>query len=186
MNNANMLKPALVGGVAIGILSALPVIGSCNCVCCAWAICGGILASYLFVRESQMLVTMGRGALAGLAAGAIGAVVCVLFSIPMQLVVTGGGNSAMIAEQIQDLLAKNPELPQELRERIEDILLRGNFMMLLQIFSFFFNIVFFPLLAMLGGAIGVAIFEKRKPGDPPSNLIAPPPQPPVDQPTNPF
>lgn len=166
MNNDNLLKPALIGGVALGILSALPVIGYCNCVCCAWAMGGGILAAYLYVRESPFLVTMGRGALTGLAAGAIGAVVCGLFSIPLQFVLTGGGNPEMVVEQIQEQLAKNPELPQEVRQNIEAFLQRGDFMTLIAIFSFFANVVFFSIFAMIGGAIGVAVFEKRKPGDP--------------------
>ena len=180
MNNAKMQKPALIGGVALGILSALPVIGYCNCVCCAWAIGGGTLASFLYVRESHFLVTMGRGALVGLAAGAIGAVVCSLFSIPIQYVMAGGENMAIVAEQIREQLAKNPDLPQEFRQGIETLLLRSDFMKMIAIFSFFSNVVFFSMFAMVGGAIGVAIFEKRKPGDPQSTAITPPSQPPVD------
>ena len=183
MNDTNMLKPALIGGMALGILSALPGIGNCNCVCCAWAIGGGILAAFLYVRESPFLVTMGRGALIGLAAGAIGAVVCSLFSIPIQYVLTGGGNMTMVAEQIREQLAKNPDFPQEFRQGMETFLLRDDFSKLVTIFSLLFNIVFFSLFAMVGGTIGVAVFEKRKPGDPPSTVIPPPPpQPPVDMP----
>jgi len=182
MNNTSILKPVLIGGMALGIISALPVIGSCNCVCCAWAIGGGILAAFLHVRESPFQVTMGRGALAGLAAGAIGAVVCYLFSIPIQYVLSGGGNMTMVAEQIREQLAKNPDLPQELRQSIENILERGDFMRIVAVFSFFFNVVLFSLFAMVGGAIGVAVFEKRKPGDPQANATPPPPQPPEDMP----
>jgi len=38
-----MLQPALLGGLAIGVLSALPVINLANC-CCAWILFGGGLA----------------------------------------------------------------------------------------------------------------------------------------------
>ena len=179
MNNGSMLKPALAGGVALGILSALPVIGACNCICCAWIIGGGILASYLYIRESQFRVTMGRGVLAGLAAGAIGAVVYALFSIPIQLI-SGGGNPAMVVEQMNEMLAKNPDMPQEFRQVIEDFLMRDDFMRLITVFNYFSNFVFFSLFAMLGGAVGVALFEKRKPGDEPSNVIPPPPPQPPD------
>ena len=34
------LQPALLGGVTIGVLSALPVINLANC-CCAWILFGG-------------------------------------------------------------------------------------------------------------------------------------------------
>jgi len=38
--------PALLGGLFIGVLSALPVVQICNC-CCLWIIGGGLLAAYL-------------------------------------------------------------------------------------------------------------------------------------------
>ena len=147
MNDGNIQKPALIGGVALGIISALPVIGYCNCVCCVWAIGAGIMSAYLYVKESPFLVTMGRGALTGLATGAIGAVVCSLFSIPLQYILSGGGNSAMVVEQVRELMAKNPDLPLEVHQSIEAFLLRGDFMMLIAIFSFFTNVVFFSLFA---------------------------------------
>jgi len=181
MNNANMLKPTLIGGVALGILSALPGLNLCNCVCCAWAIGGGILAAYLYVKDSPSLVTMGRGAGVGLAAGAIGAVVCGLFSIPLQLISTGGGNTDMIREHVQEQLERYPNLPQETRQFMEAFFSRGDFVILAAIFGFLANIVLFSLFAMVGGAIGVALFEKRKPGDfqPPEQFkdVIPPPPP---------
>jgi hypothetical protein len=180
MNNANTLKPAMIGGVALGILSALPGLYLCNCICCAWAIGGGILAAYLHVRDSQFPVTMGRGAGLGLAAGAIGAIICGLFSIPLTLISTGGGDSAMVLGQFQELMAKNPDFPEEARQAIESFLLRGDVLTIVSIVSFFFNIVFFSIFAMLGGAIGVALFEKRKPGTFQPGVI--PPQPPIDMP----
>lgn len=186
MNNANILKPALIGGVALGVLSALPVIGYCNCICCAWAIGGGILAAYLYVRESPFQVTMGRGALAGLAAGAIGSVVCSLFSIPLLFMKVGVGNSAMLMERFEDLMAKNPDFPLEARQVIEDILQRSDFVIIFAIMSFLGNIVFFSLFAMLGGAIGVAIFEKRKQDGTPSNVNHPPPPPVMPPPSLPY
>jgi len=187
MNNANMLKPALIGGVTFGILSTLPVIGICNCVCCAWAIGGGVLAAYLYVKGSPLPVTMGRGAVTGLATGAIGAVVCSLFSIPLQLIMTGGGNTAAMAmERFQEMMAKTPDFPDELRQSIETFLMRDDLMTLTLIFSFLGNVVFFSLFAMLGGAIGVAIFEKRKQGNLQQPVTPPaqqqPPQPPADMP----
>ena len=186
MNNANMLKPVLIGGVALGVLSALPGLNLCNCLCCAWAIGGGIVATWLYVKDSQLPVTMGRGAGVGLATGAIGAVVCGLFSIPLQLISAGGGDSAAEAmERFQELMTKYPDLPDEFRRNIETLLLRDDFMTMIAVFNFFTNIVAFSLFAMLGGAIGVAVFEKRKHGD--SQPYTPPSQPPADMPPgNPF
>lgn len=184
MNKASMLKPALIGGVALGILSAIPGLSFCNCVCCAWAIGGGILAAYLYIKDSPFRVTMGRGAGVGFVAGAIGAVVCCLFSIPIQLLSSGEKNSGMIVEQFNEYLAKNPDFPDEARQTIEAILQRGDLMLIIAFLCF---LVLFPLFSMMGGAIGVSIFEKRKPGNaqteikptrPPVNM--PPPEPPGD------
>lgn len=180
MNNESMLKPVLVGGVALGILSALPLLNICNCVCCAWAICGGILSAYLYVKSTLFPVTMGRGAGVGLAAGATGGVVCGLFSIPLQLILKEGVNSTVMMEQFQELMAKNPDFPEEARRGIEAFMAQDNIAVLIAVFSFFFNIVLFSIFAMLGGAIGVALFEKRKPGDARQDTL--PPQPPANTP----
>ena len=162
MDNANMLKPALIGGVALGILSVLPVLNLCNCVCCAWAIGGGILAAYLYIKDSQVPVTTGRGAVVGLASGAIGAVVFGLFSIPISLISNGGGSAAILRAQVQALMLKIPNLPQENIQLIENFIERPDLMMLSLIFNFIAASVWFSLFAMLGGAIGAAVFEKRK------------------------
>ena len=187
MNNTNILKPALIGGMALGILSALPFISICNCLCCAWVIGGGILAAYLYVKDSPVQVTMGRGALVGLATGAIGAVVSTLFSIPLQKLLSNGSTNAMF-EQVQELMAKNPDMPQEFVQRMEALLSRSDFMAMATVLMLLLNIVIFSLFAMLGGAIGIAIFEKRRPGDPlQPDVILPPPTPPTDtQPPNYF
>ena len=186
MNNANMLKPAMIGGVALGILSAFPGLNYCNCVCCAWVIGGGILAAYLYVRDSPFPVTMGRGAVVGLTAGAIGAVACSLFSIPLQLILNGVGGATEAMERFQELMTNNPDFPEEARRVVETFFLREDAMTLIAVFTFFINIVFFLPVAMLGGAIGVAVFEKRKQGD--SQPFEPPPRPPIETPPgdNPF
>jgi len=187
MNNANILKPALTGGVAIGILSALPVLNICN-ICCAWAIAGGVLAAYLHIKESPFQVTMGRGAGVGLAAGGIGAVVLNLFSIPLQRITRSGINEEQMMEQMRERmreqLSRNPDIPAELIQFMEALFMRSDFMVMVNIVIFFGSIALFSLFAMLGGVIGVAIFEKRKPGDASPDML--PPTDPVDTPPSTF
>ena len=65
MNEDSMLKPALVGGVLLGILSALPLINYFNCICCAWVILGSVVAARLYVKDSSVPVTLGRGVALG-------------------------------------------------------------------------------------------------------------------------
>src|SRR5688572_543103 len=95
MNQEGMLKPALIGGVLLGILSAIPIIGAVNCLCWAWVITGSVLAANLYVKSSSTEVTLGRGVGLGFLTGAIGAVVDVLFAIPMHLMMRGMGVNFM-------------------------------------------------------------------------------------------
>lgn len=188
MNQESMLKPVLIAGVLVGICSALPLINYVNCVCCAWVVGGGILASYLYIKDSIVAVTLGRGVLLGFLSGAVGAVVTTLFSIPLQLVLSGMGMD--MAEQLREALDSVPELAPEARDALAAIFtesgaLSAGFLML----TGFINLIVFSLVGMLGGAIGVAIFEKRKPGpdytappniSPPTPSEPPPPPPPMD------
>jgi hypothetical protein len=48
------LQPALLGGVFIGVMSALPIV---NCCCCLWMLAGGALAVYLRKQNSTIPVT---------------------------------------------------------------------------------------------------------------------------------
>ena len=62
------LQPALLGGLFIGVLSALPIINIGNC-CCLWVLGGGALAAYLMQQNHPYPITVADGALVGLMAG---------------------------------------------------------------------------------------------------------------------
>jgi len=181
MNEERMWKPALAGGVLLGILSSLPVISLFNCVCCAWIIGGGLLASYLYVKDSAFPVTLGRGVAVGLTAGVIGTIVSALFSIPLHLLMKRAGIG--IVEQLRQALDQLPNVPPETREMLRSLSARGNMDVFLYAFGLLFMLVIYCLFAMLGGAIGVALFEKRKPGGAPA--YEPPYQPPTTPPPPP-
>lgn len=159
-----MLKPALIGGVLLGILSSLPYINMANCCCCAWVIGGGALAAYLYVKDSPYPVSMGSGILIGLFAGIIATVVSSLFLIPLNFLLSYGGLG--FTEQFRELAEQIPNIPPETREAIRRFSGRSDMSMILFLLNMIVILVINCLFAMLGGAIGVAIFEKRKPGDP--------------------
>jgi len=177
MNEERMLKPALIGGVLLGILSSLPLINLFNCVCCAWVVGGGILAAYLYVKDSAVPVTLGRGVLLGLFTGVIGAIVNGLFWIPLFLI--GRGLS-----QVRQALEQMPNVPPEALDRLRALSERGGIGVFFFAILFVFILVIYSIMAMLGGAIGVAIFEKRKPAAGPPDIQgyqppqSPPPPPP--------
>jgi len=174
MNMENKWKPAIIGGILLGVLSSLPLL---NCGCCAWIIGGGFLAAYLYVKESPLVVTLGQGAILGLLAGVIGTVVMTLFTIPMMLLSPEG--TAGIAEQIQQVMDQIPGFPEESRKSMAELASQEDFLQIVLITSIFAQLVFNCLFAMLGGALGVAIFEKRKTGDASPQtpeIPAPPPE----------
>ena len=65
-------QPALLGGLFIGVLSALPVIGAFNVCCCLWVITGGLLTTYLEQQNTPKPIETSAAALSGLIAGAVG------------------------------------------------------------------------------------------------------------------
>jgi hypothetical protein len=178
MNREGMLKPALIGGVLLGVLSALPAISAVNCLCCAWVIAGGVLAANLYVKSSPLPVALGTGALVGLLAGVIGAVVDTIFSIPLHILLTGMGfGVGQLRQAVQEL----PMAP-EARETVLNLLRGGGGVgVAFVILSGIFKLFIYSIMATLGGTLGVALFEKRKPdimppGVPPAYQPPPPPQ----------
>jgi hypothetical protein len=188
MNEEGMLKPALIGGILLGVLSSIPVV---KCCCCAWIIAGGALAAYVYIRETRNRVTLGRGVLLGLLTGAFGSIINILFELPRLLI-----SKVPMSEQFNKAIEQVPNLPAETRQMVSAMMAREGMMGFLIALSFVFMFIGYCLLAMLGGAIGVALFEKRAPvsetqdvqtyeppeNEPPANLPPPPPPPPPNEP----
>jgi hypothetical protein len=173
MNEERLFKPALIGGILLGILSSLPLV---NCLCCVWVIAGGILAAHLYVKQSPISVTLGRGVSLGLLTGCIGTFVIALFSIPLQMLMSPGSG---LLDQVRQSMNQIPNVPPETRQVFESLSAHAG---IIYVFGFIFMLGFCCLFGMAGGAIGVALFEKRKPGsgdapsyEPPENIPPPPP-----------
>ena len=81
---ASKLQPALLGGLFIGVLSALPIISAGNCFCCMWVIGGGVIAAYLLQQNQAAPISSSDGAVTGVLAGLVGAVVSLIISIPIE------------------------------------------------------------------------------------------------------
>jgi hypothetical protein len=161
MNEERMLKPALIGAVALGVLSSLPLV---NCFCCAWIIGGGVLAASLYVRDSPVPVSLGRGVVLGLLTGVLGAIVISLFAVPLQMLMNPGLG---FVEQMQKSMDQFPNVPPESRQMFQAMAAHRGFFYAM---GLIFMLVICGLFGMVGGAVGVALFEKRKPG----NLPLPP------------
>ena len=72
---ASLTQPALIGGLVVGVLSALPLISVGNLCCCLWIVSGGVVAAYVLQQNQTAPIAAGDGALVGLLAGVAGAFV---------------------------------------------------------------------------------------------------------------
>src|ERR1700730_10900730 len=144
----NKMKPALLGGLVVGTLTAIPFVIYC---CCIWGIGGGALATFLYIRGSATQVRPGDGATIGGLAGVFGGLIYLVIGIPLAYLITGPA-------AMEDALAK----------AVVNIPFSGA---LLFIVAGLVGAIVLVILSVLGGLIAVPIFEKRKGDAPP-----PPPQ----------
>lgn len=161
------MQPVLLGGVFIGVLTALPIINWCNC-CCLWILAGGALAAYLQQQNQPTSLGTGGGARAGLLAGIVGAMVWLVVAQALAVVL-----SPLQQRMIGEVLRNARDLPPEVRSVLESAEAgrTGGF-----VWSFILMLVCGSLVAALGGAISAAYFRKDIPpalGGP----MAPPPLP---------
>ena len=151
------MQAVLIGGVFIGVLSALPVISIANC-CCLWVIGGGAVAAYLLQQGQPQPIEVGDGALVGCLAGVCGAFVYAVVSIPVQLMI------GPIQEQMAEFLRGNADLPPELLEMLDQVNAADPAVV---VFGFLFMFVMMlgvgVIFGTLGGLLGAVIFRKSSP-----------------------
>ena len=141
----NKLKPALLGGLIVGILSAIPFLNYC---CCIWGIGGGLLAGMLYIKPAPIPVKVGEGAVVGVLTGIVGAILYFFISVPIGYFFSGA--------QIEEALVRaGVQLP------------AGVSGILLFVLGGLIGGLILLVLAVIGGLISVPIFEKRKDAPPP-------------------
>jgi len=143
----NKLKPAIIGGLVTGILSVIPFVSSC---CCVWAILGGMLASFMYIKSSPVPASTGDGAVLGILSGVFGGLIYLIIGLPIALLFG-------VAQMEEGFRRAGVEVP-----------LTG---VALAILGVFIVIVMLLIFSTIGGLIGVPIFEKRK-----RDVTPPPPQ----------
>jgi hypothetical protein len=160
------LQPALLGGLLIGVLSALPLVSAGNCCCCLWVVSGGALAAYLRQKDMPTMITASEGAVVGLMAGLIGGIATTIFSIPMEMAM------GPLQQQIMDrVLSSNPDFPPEMRDMIERSAASGAGIAIKLVLNLTTGLIF----GLLGGLLGAAIFKKTPPPPPPGTVEILPP-----------
>jgi hypothetical protein len=158
MNAKALFISAGVAGVAMALLSSIPIVSFGNCLLCGWIWGGGIFAVWFYRRMNNgQAATMGNAIVTGLLAGVVAAVIASLVSAVM-----GGSRAAIEQALVQVQSQQGVELPAGL----VGLLTSG-------IFTFLLLIIIYPIFGLIGGAIGGSIW---KPTPPPYQ------QPPYQQP----
>ena len=166
-----MIQPALLGGLFIGVLSALPIISIANC-CCLWIAGGGVLAGYLAQQDSARPLTPGRGALLGFTAGMVGAFVWLVTTLVLDVVV------APLQERIVAEMVRNAtDMPPEVRAWLELLADRASspFRM---VAGLMFQLLAGAIFATLGGLLAPVFLRRSVAPALDRESTVPPPLPP--------
>jgi hypothetical protein len=164
-------QPAIIGGLVMGVLSALPIISAGNICCCLWVVSGGVVAAYLLQQNQHAPITPGDGAVVGLLAGLIGALVQFVISIPIGILV-----APMERAIVQRMVEAAGNMPPAMREMFEGYLEQSGqptivAVVFRRLVELCLMLVAGAVFSTLGGLLGAAIFRKQLPGP----TEAPPP-----------
>jgi len=151
-----MIRSAALGGLFIGVLSALPILGAANCCCCLWIVSGGALASFLEQQQKNRTLTPGEGAAVGAFAGMIGALVWLIATVVLQAVLEPL-QRALVGQFVRSARDFPPETLEWLRRLSEP----GS----PWTYAFWFLVQLFvgSFMASLGGLLGAMYFKKEVP-----------------------
>jgi len=159
-------KAAVMAGLGVGALmivmaligSVVPFAGCCNCLL---PIAAGVLAVYLYTKNSPVAVDPKDGAMLGAIAGVAGGLLNLIIGTPLSYFV----NSAVMEAQLAQLREQGVSLPESLAG------------FALFIVAGVVGAIFFVILATIGGLIGSAIFGKKGASSSGGGGAMPPPPP---------
>jgi hypothetical protein len=160
MNTKSMLLAGGVAGIVMGVLAAIPLIGTVSSCCCLWVgLWGcGILAVWIYriSDKAQPNLTIGQGVILGLIAGLVGAVLVSIFGA-ITSVLFAGSSSAQFTQMMRQLEDMGTTVPAEYTSMLEQYAsATGNILV-----STLCNFVVYPLFGMIGGLIGTGLIWKK-------------------------
>ncbi len=154
-----------MGGLVMGVLTSLPFVSAGNVCCCLWVVGGGLVGSYLLQQNQSRSITAGDGALVGLLAGLIGALVAFGLSIPIGILV-----DPMLRRMADQTLQGAGSMPPAMREFLEsfvqprtDIGVTG--LVITRLVMLMVLLFVGAIFSTLGGLLGVALFRRRVPAN---------------------
>ncbi|HEY6951776.1 MAG TPA: DUF4199 family protein [Bacteroidota bacterium] len=164
-------RSAVLGGIAIGLVSGIPVISLVNCCCCAGILGGGVLTYYLYQKEhaeGMVPLESSDALIVGIMAGLVGAFVQAVVHGILMVLFAGVSQDLMrnLFEKLIDRMEQSGSIPSgtvdQLREQIESSMKESNTMWGLMV-NLFTSLIIYPIFSMLGGLLGYGIFKPKKP-----------------------
>jgi hypothetical protein len=147
-----LTQAVLLGGLFIGVLSALPIVNLANC-CCLWIVGGGAITAYLAQQDDPRPLGLLAGARLGFRAGISGAVIWLFASAAVNVMV------APLQQSAADLMLRNAtDIPPDVRTWLESA--GTSALPMRMVFGFFFQVFVAAPFASLGGLIGAALFAR--------------------------
>jgi hypothetical protein len=142
------------------VLSALPLVNVGNACCCLWVLSGGLVAAYLLQQNQTDPITPGDGALVGLLAGLLGAVIQFAVAIPVSLII--GPIERAMAQRFVDMAGNVPPVWRDMLDRYNGGGAMG-WILLTRMVALMFWLGIGAVFSTLGGLIGAALFKKTPP-----------------------
>jgi len=145
--------PALIGGVLMGVVSAIPFI---NCLCCLWAVAGAMFSFYLLNQKTSFPLKSSDGLLVGALTGVCGGLINVLLEIPLSPIYIRIGQ-----RYINSVSRFMKELPPGWEELLQ--LNYQGFDLLSVLLSLLFSSLFFCFFRSHWWIVWILIIQKRAP-----------------------
>lgn len=160
-------KGASISGVSLGVLGALPVVGTClNVCCCGLAAVAGFFAALFYLSETEPTgrPPYGDGAAAGFLSGAIGAAVLVVLTVLFRGFLAAAGWTPRISG-LRDAL-EDSELPPAIAGFVEHYLSGGGLGLAWMLGAFGLWLVVYGTFGTVGAVVSVAMFHDKREGSP--------------------
>ena len=151
-----LTKPALMAGVLLGVLSAMPYVSFC---CLLWVAGGGVLAVYFLRTETPGSISAGTGASLGLLTGLFGSLVWQVLEV-LLILVSGEEGMRRARETIADMEGLPPEFLESLEQAME--FFGDPLHPVFLLFSLLIKLILCGILTTLGGVLGAYLFGQNR------------------------
>lgn len=155
----SILLGGVILGVAIPLVSIVPVLGAC--LCCLAFIGAGVLTTYHYTDTNRVTISGGEGAGMGAGAGAIAGLVATFVT----LLLMGFGIIPDASELVREMERGGvfDQMDSDMEDQVTSMV--ESFFVPLQAA---FNVIGGALLSLIGGIIGASLFKKGNGSDPES------------------